>query len=423
VRMQIIKELTESPNDVYIDYVPLVEPDRNGQRRALSLVVRKEMIHGIQEACKSAGLKLLGITARAFGIAACIKRLAGSHAQVPAPPAADAVVGVLTVSKLWAEFTAVRGDQLLFARALTVGDGLFGEVRRNLAAYSGQPQLTFPRDAIQALYVAGDGENAALREKLQGTLGIPVHGLDPFVKEERIDVGADARAGFTGVAGLLQLWAQSQTLPVNFVKPREAKPVTSPAKKRVLIYGALAAALVATFVFGALSVVAGHNAQLDDLREQKITADKQLKDLQPEAKYLEALGEWVAGDVSDLDEMYDLVARTPWMQGFRVTKVEKTVIQQTKVAKEKDKDSKEKFLVRLDITGRMFRKDLPEVQAWLDRINRDPHCKAKSDTTKMVTNNQNDSSQSVHEFKITVEIARQAGEKFTSVLRPPSTSR
>src|SRR5262249_57127071 len=103
----------------------------------------------------------------------------------------DAVGGVLTVAGRWAEFGVVRGDQLLFARPVAVGDTMFGEVRRNLAAYAGQPHLSFPRDAMQALYVAGNGENALLREKLRETLGIPVPGLDPRAGEERVGAAAD----------------------------------------------------------------------------------------------------------------------------------------------------------------------------------------------------------------------------------------
>ena len=58
----------------------------------------------------------MAITARPFGAAACVKKLAGHVPEVPAPPAVDAVVAVLTVTQAWAEFSVGRGDQLLFAR-------------------------------------------------------------------------------------------------------------------------------------------------------------------------------------------------------------------------------------------------------------------------------------------------------------------
>ena len=59
VRNQIVKELTEAPEEVLLDYLPLPEPGKNGQRRAVSLVVRKDVVQGIQTACQVAGLKLI----------------------------------------------------------------------------------------------------------------------------------------------------------------------------------------------------------------------------------------------------------------------------------------------------------------------------------------------------------------------------
>ena len=255
VRNQIIKELTESPDDVLLDYYPLAEPSPTGERRALSLVVRRDVIQALQTVCRSAGLKLTAITGRPFGTAACFKKLAGKVPEVPAPPAPDAVVAVLTVSKAWAEFSVVREDQLLFARSVMVGDDLLGQVRRNLAAYAGQAQLTFPRDAIQALYVAGNGENAVLRERLQATLGIAVHGLDPFAGEERVEVGPETRAGLTAAVGLLQLSAAAKAMPVNFVKPREVKVAANPMKRRMLTYGLAGAVAVCLLVGLAYSML------------------------------------------------------------------------------------------------------------------------------------------------------------------------
>lgn len=415
VRMQIVKDLTDSPNEVYLDYTPLPESG-SGQRRALSLVVRKDLVHGIQDACRSAGLKVLSITARPFGIAATVKRLAGTHAQVPAPPAADAVVAVLTVANDWADFCAVRGQQPLFSRAMNVGEGLMGEVRRNLAAYAGQPHLSFPRDAIQALYVAGNGDNAVLREKLVATLGIPVHGLDPFIHEERIDALPNARAGFTGAVGLLQLWAEHHATPANFVKPREAKPVASPAKKRVLIYGVLGVLTVVGLLGGASMLLARDQAAIEEMRDKRAKADTQLKALQPEAKYIEALKDWVDGDISDLDEFYDLFARAPWIDGFRINKIDKTVLnpKSNPADKNKDKD-KERFLVRLTITGRVLRKDQHMLQTWMDAINKDAHCKAISPNIHAIANTEPPQQ----EFTILVDIARQQPTNFTTVLRPP----
>ena len=223
---------------------------------------------------------------------------------------------------------------MLFARSVLGGEGLLGEVRRNLAAYSGQPQLTFPRDAIQALYVAGNGENAVLREKLQETLGIPVYAIDPFAKEEQVQVDAANRAGFIGAVGLLDLWSVDQTTPANFVKPRKSKPAANPHKRRALVYGMP--------VFWSRwcwrPAMAGNRRQGSDLlewrRATKTDVEAQLKVLDPEIKYLEALKPWREAAIPWLDELYDLAAAPMDKNhmGFRIKKVDMTALEIKKPA-------------------------------------------------------------------------------------------
>jgi hypothetical protein len=317
---------------------------------------------------------------------------------------------------------------MLMARSMTVGDSLLGEVRRNLALYAGQPHLNFPRDAIQTLYVCGDGENAVLREKLQGTLAIAVHGLDPFVKEERIDVPPQTRAGFTGAAGLLQLWAEHGAMPANFVKPREARPAASKHKKRVLVYGILGALILAGSIVLATLVQAQGREERDLLTQQENDAKKQLKDLQPEAKYLEGLKDWVDGDVSDLDEFYDLVALAPWREGLRISKVVKEVQPTPKVTKDAKDTSKDKkiadarFLVKLTIWVKVLRKDAGLVKTWMEAINRDPHCRASSPKLQAISQT-TDPENALHEYTLTVEIARQNSTKYNSVFIPPAAKK
>jgi len=410
VRNQIIKDLTDSPDDVFLDYAPLAEPSRIGERRALSLVVRKDMIQALQTVSRAAGLKLVAVTARPFGIAACYKQLAGATPQVPPPPAPDAVAGVLTVAHGWAEFCAVRDRQLLFARSLEVGDGLLGEVRRNLAAYSGQPQLTFPRDAVQALYVCGNGENAVLREKLQETLGIPVHGLDPFAREERVQVDAADRAGFTGAVGLLHLWAADGATPVNFVKPRESKQTTSPGQRRLVVYGAVAAVVLAMVIYAAVWFVGQRQEELAKLRLDKDAVERQLKDLQPDIQFLDALREFNEGAIPWIDELYDLAARAPYEKGFR--------IKQISVAPASTKTGKKNFGTRMEITGVVDGSKLHKVQDLANTINQDKYCSCN--IIKLLDKNAAKGSTAVvEEFKLQVDIAHRPPSQYTARLIAP----
>jgi Tfp pilus assembly PilM family ATPase len=410
VRNQIVKDLTDAPDEVLMDYAPLREPSKAGERRALSLVVRKDLVGGLQTACRAAGLKMVALTARPFGTAACFRNLAGATPAVPAPPAADAVVAVLTVTGEWAEFCAVRGNQLLFARSLAVGDGLLGDVRRNLAVYAGQPNLSFPRDAIQALYVAGNGENAVLRERLQETLGIPVHGLDPFSREDRIEVEPGTRAGYTGAVGLLYLWATDSATPVNFVKPRESKPPASPVKRRALVYGILALLVFGILAYAGYALIGEREKDVAEWRAKKVKVEKRVKDLQVEIKYLEALKEWNDGAIPWIDELYDLAVRFPGKQGFRITQL--TVVPLTsKGAKES------KFTARMTIQGIVNSRDAKLVQMLMDKINLDrDHCRCTSEYIRATSNGN-------EEFSLKVDITRREPWNYYEELKLPKLAK
>jgi Tfp pilus assembly PilM family ATPase len=427
VRNQIIKELTESPEDVLIDYAPLAEAAKNGQRRALSLVVRKDIVQAIQKACQVAGLKLLAVTARPYGIATCFKHLAGTVPQVPAPPSPDSVSAVLTVAEGWAEFCAVRGDQLLMSRAVTTGEGLLNEVRRNLAAYAGQPQLSFPRDAIQALYVAGNGDNVALRETLRETLGIPVHGLDPLSADTHASVAGGTRAGYTGAVGLLYLWAKDEAAPANFVKPREVKQVVNPHKRRAIVYGILGSVAFVVLVVGGYLITEAKQADVDELRERKKELAGTLKGLQPEIKYVEALRDWTNGSISWLDELYDLVARVPPQTKdlkFRITQITMApntslgtkVVQTSKDPRQKDKEQivyTAQMILKIEVP----RRDARIVDALINRINQDKHCKATGGTVSAL--NANDPAKASEVHTVIIDIAHQSpGAYREKIVRP-----
>jgi len=425
VRNQITKDLTESPDEVVLDYAPLPEPARNGERRALSLVVRKATIQALGTVARVAGLRLASVSARPYGAAACYKHLAGTTPQVPAPPSPDAVVAVLTVTQHWAEFSVVRGQNLLFARPMVAGEGLLGEVRRNLAAYAGQPQLSFPRDAVQALYVCGNGENAVLREKLQETLGIAVHGLDPFVTQERVTVDAANRAGFTGAVGLLQLWAVDQTTPVNFVKPRENIVTTSPAKKRALAYSALGVFVMIFVVLGAIWIVNQNLGEAAELRDRLDDKKKQLTAMDADRKYLEGLEYWTDANIPWLDEIYDLAVRVPLEDGFKVTRLEMTsTVPVAPKGKDKDKAAPKakgkgkdldrdglRFTSTVKIVG-MVKKvpdKLEKVQKLMDLINQDKYCYCTKINEKTVGTDQ-------MEFTLKVDIAHRPMNQYKSRL-------
>src|SRR5205807_8726763 len=96
VRFQAVKELTEPAEEVVLDYTPVGEAAEGEERRALVLVMRRELLTAYRVLCKAAGLKLLALTPRPFGILAYFRA-----ARRPQASQADGADAVLTIGEHW----------------------------------------------------------------------------------------------------------------------------------------------------------------------------------------------------------------------------------------------------------------------------------------------------------------------------------
>jgi Tfp pilus assembly PilM family ATPase len=323
VRFQASKDLTDAPEDVVIDYYPVPGAGPNGDRRALAFIVRRKLLTGYQNLCRAAGLKLAGLAPRPFGIAACVERSAGALPLTEAPPLPDGAVAVLTLTAAWAEFCVVRGGTLLFTRTLAAGDGLLAEIRRNLALYAGQPQVSAAKDRVQALYVAGNGEHNVLREQLEQLLAIPVHPLDPFAGVERLELTGN-RGGFAGAVGLLNLQAEASRLPVNFTQPREPKAERDPNRTRYLLAAGLAVAVaLGAFMFGS-SVLRAQRAKQNELQAELEDREERLLPLKKDSEHLKELRAQVGNSVHLLELMDEVSQRFPDTKNMNITELRVT---------------------------------------------------------------------------------------------------
>ncbi len=312
VRFQAIKELSEAPDDVVIDYTAL-PVGADGDRRAQVFVARRELINAYRGLCQAAGLTLAALAPRPHGMAACLRALLGTSALVPNPEPADAAVAMVTVGEKWAEFAILKGDMLLQTRTLTVGPGLAGEIRRNLAVYAGQ-QAQSP---VKAVYLALSGDQSALREKLVESLTVPVHPFDPFAGAEGKELPSSGRGTFAGAIGLLHLMARSGALPVNFVQAKQPRAPKDPNQRLYVLAAALVFALFAGgLVWGNLDV-RQKRVELADQDNEMHRLSAQLQSERDKNKVLLALHEWEG--VPWPDELYELSARMPPItEDFRV---------------------------------------------------------------------------------------------------------
>jgi Tfp pilus assembly PilM family ATPase len=333
VRFQASKDMTEAVDSVVLDYYTLERPEPDGQIRAVTASVRKDVLAAYRTFCQSAGLKLAGLTSRPQGTLAALDRAIATGA-VTAPEAKRASVAVLTRGEKWGELVIARDGQVAFSRAitgtaLTSEPMLLGELRRNLAVYNGQT----PQQPVEAVYVAeASGPSSGWSGRVQAGLNVPVQAFDPLAGVDH-DTAPDARGHFAALAGLLQLKVQGRPLPIDFASPRQAVTKEAAGKRLVAAVAALAALLVIGGLGFGYIKVQEKQTQLTKLVKEKNDLDKMRKELEEDEKRIKVFNDWEATRINWLDELYDLAARFPSIEGTRIEQFRIEPIAQQKGAK------------------------------------------------------------------------------------------
>jgi Tfp pilus assembly PilM family ATPase len=416
VRFQAVKELSDAPEEVVIDYTVTAPGGDGRDRQALALIVRKELLGAYQTLCKAAGLKLAGLTPRPFGSLACLRRVAGTTVLTPAPEPAGAPVALVTVTEKWAEFCVARGDgmdALVLTRNLASGPNLAGEIRRNLAVYAGGAG----QQPVQALYLSG-GEHLHLRERLQDMLGIPVHVLDPFGGSEQPDLPTTGRAGFVGPVGLLHAQAERRGLPIDFTRPKQPRPPSDPNKRRLVFLGAAVAAVllgVVGYCYYQLDVA---DRELERLVLEKTNLDRDLTGLDEDARRIAALDGWAANEIPVLDELYDLAARFPDPNTLRLVRLTLNPVPRTARTVGKS------YSARMELTG-ITRDDSQPVNDLMAELVKDGHYNVKPKELTRNSTGQDRFSGFSQQFKLPVDVEKVGPEKYHRRLNavPPPRKR
>jgi hypothetical protein len=342
VRFQAMKEMSEAPEDVVLDYAPLGEAD--GERRSMAVVMRKDLFGAIQAMCQAAGLKLAGVTPRPYAAAAGMAR-AFATGSAPAPAEKGDAFAALTLGPSGGEFTVVRGGEVTFTLAIPAPVAasesmLVAQLRRNLIVYAGQ----HPGHPITAVYVAEVG--GVWADRLAAALAVPVHAFDPLAGSAR-EVPEPLRGRFAGAVGLLAGRA-ADALPINFAQPRQPRVEGDPAKRRLAIAGG-AAGLAAALLLGCGAVYAHfQTGRADELTQQRDQLKAEVERGAADATRLKAIDSWSSREVNWLDETYELAARMPADDGVRVSELTATSIPTDKSGKQEAQAALE---VKLAVTS------------------------------------------------------------------------
>lgn len=318
VRFQALRDLTENPDDVVMDYTPVGEPTA-AERQALAVFVRKQAVQAARQFCEAAGLRLAALTPRPFAaVAAARHAFATGAAPPPDDPAGP--VAVVTLGDRGGEFSVGRGSDLSFSRtipthALTGEPALVAELKRNLAVYDSQD----PAAPVEAVYLAEPDEpGIGWAGRVRAALHLPVYAFDPLAGSAA-NVPAALRGRFAGPVGLLAARAASATLPINFAHPRQPRSEPGKARPRILL-AALAVVLFLAMggVFAFLEIDRASRAVRDRIA-QRDDLDGRLKMVEVDRKRLEAVDELSKRQVVVLDELHDLTDRIPDVSKVKVT--------------------------------------------------------------------------------------------------------
>lgn len=412
VAFQVRKELTEAAEEQVIDYVPLGAA-AGGEKRAMTAVLRRDVLRTYRRFAEAAGLKLAGITPRPFaslaGVAQAVK--AG---EVPAADPADASIAVLTRGEKWGEFVIARNGQIIFARAITgpalTNDAmLLGEVRRNVAVHANQS----PNQPIRAVYLAEPDSPHGLRERLQAALNVPVYAFEPLVGVAAPD---GPRGAAAGCAGLLALRAATSELPINFQKPREPKPPRDPNRRVLILAGAGLAALVLGLGGYAYFKIHQKNQELARLYMNKSQTDRDITTLDPQLRKLKAIEDWQASEIVWLDELYELAYHMPEIDKMRVTQLTATTLDERG-------NTKNKHVAALSVRG-LSGDDPRPLDKFMRELSSDAHYRVPPKTTKQARGL--DRQRFAQEFSVKFDIEHRPPDRYAGLFTaapPPKRPR
>jgi hypothetical protein len=335
VRFQAVKDLTDSANDVVVDYVTLGDA-QGGGRRVFAQIARREVVETYMQLCHAAGLKLAGLTPRSIGIGVCAQKVQGTIGVTPwlstveeqADPARTGISGsasvgqgdgplaVVTISDRWAEFCVVQRGTVLLTRPLLLGSGIAGDIRRSLIVYQGQA----PTASVRAVYLAGK-ITPELRQRLMDMIDLTLYSFDPFAATETLqppEMDAGPRGTFAGAVGLLLARADG-TLPINFTLPRQPRAKRDPNLLKGILAVALLLILLAGVGYYFRTVLTDKQEELARLNLERTGIVGQVTKLKNDNKNLQALVDWDQPVL--LDELYDLTHRIPDVNALRVRSI------------------------------------------------------------------------------------------------------
>jgi Tfp pilus assembly PilM family ATPase/Tfp pilus assembly protein PilN len=310
VRFQAMQAFTAIGEDWPLDFVEL--GTQEDSLNVLAAVLSPKQVEQILQVCAASELKPRCLVLRPFAAASLLNR-----GHVLAAGRNALIVDMLADG---ADLTVISQGLVVFMRTVRLpatddpnvqARALLGEVRRTIGA--AQAQVSGQR--IEQIIICGSAsEHPVLAQSLTEALSLDVVLFDPF-QAVRVagplqrQLPADS-GRYAPLLGMLADEAAGVRHAIDFLNPRKRPTRRSHRRRDALI---AAAGLAAVGVAG-LAIWAGlkhRDGQIADLRTQAAALDKQVEQARKLVAKADAVKDFTDGEVTWLDEMYELARRIP----------------------------------------------------------------------------------------------------------------
>lgn len=312
---QLVKNqaLLDSPGlteETVIDFVGYRSESIDEQRKIVAFALSPGVIERYKEVCGQAGLQLAGIQYRPYAATAVVRQAVREVLETTSL--------VVTQYRDEVELSLLDGDTTPLSRQVRLPGNksdegsaarLLGEIRRTLLI---APQHLPPGRSIADIRVQGGAlPNEELCHAIQTDTGLPVLSVNPLdIPGMTMADGVTLILGVESLLGALQLAANEEKPPIDFLNPR--KPIVRKSNVRTLVLGGALLAIAWYFAFDYFQQYSARSNQgINDLRGTLSDLKSRLKKIDKERKLAEALNQWESTNPNWLDELRELSVKIP----------------------------------------------------------------------------------------------------------------
>ena len=304
VRFQAMRQFANIGETWPLDFLTLSDSGDDGQMHVLAASISPEQVEQISRNCTTAQLSPQRMVLRPFAAASLLKHQGMANQG-------DCQL-VISMTSGEAELTVLSDGQAAFLRAVRLPldeagkllpKALVGEVRRTIGA--AQNQLN-GRIVDKICLCQGASEASTLRDILAAELSLDVDVFDPFEGmrlSKKLQAEPPVYPGrYAGLLGMLADEAKEMHTGIDFLHPRQKPPPPSKLRRNLWVGTGSGAIAAAALIFVTMTIWA-KNTEIADLKATIAANQKNLEVAQQDIENEAAIGEFLRGDITWLDEL------------------------------------------------------------------------------------------------------------------------